>query len=82
VRTITIIVVSVIDEGDTVIVRGLPEDAGETSVPLAFAFHTKGERGSIERAVAASRLVRGSTVVIEYESVAEGWNLARRLSAP
>jgi hypothetical protein len=80
--TASIIVVAVADEGDTVIVHGLPEDGGETGTPVAFAFHAKGEGGSIERAAAASRLARGSTVVIEYEPVAEGWNLARRLSAP
>jgi len=82
VPTTIITVISIIDEGDTVIVRGTPVDAAETGAFVGFAFHTKGDGGSIERAEAASRLEAGTTVVIEYEPVADGWNLARRLSAP
>ena len=70
-------VISVSDEGDQVIVWGEPEHGG---TPVGFVFPTKGPGGSLELAERASRLALNATVVIEYHSTVEGWNLASGLS--
>ncbi|MEN8234710.1 MAG: hypothetical protein ABFR89_07270 [Actinomycetota bacterium] len=79
VARITITAVS--DEGDSVIVWGTPEQ-GPGDEPIAFVFHTKEERSDVELAERASRLARGTEIVIDYIPVVDGWNRARGLSSP
>ncbi|HZD23771.1 MAG TPA: hypothetical protein VE569_10285 [Acidimicrobiia bacterium] len=76
-----ITVSAVTDEGDNVIVRGRVEEAADDSAPVGFVFQTKGSRGDVGLAERASRLARGTEVVIGYASVAGEWNIARELSA-
>lgn len=75
-----ITVTAVTDEGDNVIVWGRPEDAADDTEPVGFVFQTKGEQADVGLAERASRLARGTEVVIGYAAVAEGWNIARELS--
>lgn len=76
-----ITVTTVSDEGDTVVVYGQPERAPTGVEPVGFVFQTKGEDADVGLAERASRLTPGSGVVVDYVVVAEGWNLARGLSA-
>lgn len=74
-------VTAVSDEGDNVIVWGLPEHAADESEPIGFVFQTKGAQADVGLAERASRLVRGAETVIGYVLVADGWNIANELSA-
>ena len=76
-----ITVTAVTDEGDNVIVWGRAEHAADDTEPVGFVFQTKGARADVELAERASRLARGTEVVIGYASVADEWNIARELSA-
>lgn len=74
-------VTAVSDEGDSVIVWGLPEHAPDDGEPIGFVFQTKGEQADVGLAERASRLARGSEAVIDYVSVTVDWNLAKGLTA-
>lgn len=76
-----ITVTAVSDEGDVVVVWGRPEHAPGDREPMGFAFLAKGDQAGVGLAERASRLARGSEVIIDYAPVATGWNLARGLSA-
>ena len=75
-----IAVTAVSDEGDTVIVWGMPVDAPDQAEPVGFAFHAKGQDADAALTVQASRLARGDEVVITYAPVATGWHIARGMS--
>lgn len=79
VKRITVTAVS--DEGDVVVVWGRPEHAPRGGEPIGFAFVAKGEQAGVGLAERASRLARGTEVIIDYAPVADGWNLARGLAA-
>lgn len=75
-----ITVVSVADQGDTVIVYGRQAGDPPDEPPIGFVFQAKGaDAAPAER---ASRLIPGSEAVVEYSVVDSGWYLARRLDIP
>ena len=103
-----IIVTSVSDEGDTVVVRGRSEHAAPTDGPMqgdsardgqardghargdhpgdhardetvAYVFLCKGEGADVGLAEQASRLARGTNVVVEYSVIDASWRLASGL---
>ncbi len=77
-----ITVTAVSDEGDVVVIWGMPADVAGECEPVGFAFQTKGDRGDAVLAERASRLARGNEITVEYEPVAAGWNIARGLLTP
>lgn len=79
--TARITVTGVSDEGDNVVVWGRPEHAPPEGEPIGFVFQTKGEQADIDLAERASRLGDGAHVMIDYTSVAGGWNLGTGLSS-
>jgi hypothetical protein len=76
-----IIVTSVSDEGDQVIVWGRPEHGNQPNDPVGFAFQAKGDQADVGLPERASRLRSGQEAVIEYTPIVDGWNLATGLSA-
>ena len=75
--TTRITVVSVVDEGDQVVVRGVRSDGRE----MACAFLTKGADGDAELASRASRLSTGDMVDVDAVAVVEEWHVGRGLTA-
>ncbi len=75
-RTERIIVATVSDEGDQVIVWGRSVDADADGAPVGFVFQAKDGRVGATLAARVSGLERGAEVVIGYEPVTDGWNRA------
>lgn len=79
--TARIAVVAISDEGDQVIVWGIPEHdpVGE---PVGYVFSTKTGPANEGLAERASRLATGVQITVEYTPVMDGWAAARGLTTP
>jgi len=73
-------VVSVSDEGDSVIVWGRSDSAPEDSELIGYVFGAEGGRDSRALAERASRRASGALATIDYMAVTGEWRRARGLS--
>ena len=72
-------VIAVSDEGDTVVVHGLPTNAEPGTERVAVVFRAKTRDADPALAERASRLRPGTAVVVEYVIIDAGWHLGRGL---